>query len=236
MQTLSIYDSPELLSAKNTMQRSLIAMVVCYFLSVVPFIGMLAVLVMIGAAIWYYVGVYRFSKLTNSTLFKTFMLIILFYFSTLLVIVAAGIIAGTTGDVMTSLYLIVIISISNVIAIYWLLWKVAKEFSERTNLKHFVLSYKFQIGSTILVMIGLILLLSPLFGNLDQLSVLMTDEPALQTFIAQSMLESSLVMPALLIIALALITSLTAFIFWLLGHIKITEVSVREKTQPQASA
>lgn len=235
MQTLSIYDSPELLSAKNAMFRSLVTMLICYFLSVVPFVGIIASVVMLGAMVWYLVGVYKFSKLTNSSIFQSHMFMILIALGLGLMLVVALIVAAQGRDFGLFLSVAGVVYLIDIVLVIWLFWKICAEFSARTNLKQFILAFKFYVGSFVLAIIACIVVFLAidfsLWAEIFQASL---EQSSLDTLhINELSINTSLLYAAMLILALALIATILSFIFYLLGVAKITEVSVREK--PAAS-
>lgn len=235
MQTLSIYDSPELLSAKNAMFRSLVTMLICYFLSVVPFVGIIASVVMLGAMVWYIVGVYKFSKLTNSSIFQSHMFMILITLGLGLMLVVALIVAAQGRDFGLFLSVVGVVYLIDIPLMLWLLWRVCTEFSARTNLKQFILAFKFYVGSFVLAIIACIVVFLAidfsLWAEIFQASL---EQSSLDTLhINELSINTSLLYAAMLIFALALIATILSFVFYLLGIAKITEVSVREK--PAAS-
>lgn len=237
MQTLSIYDSPELLSAKNAIFRSLVTLLICYFLSVVPFVGIIASVVMLGAMVWYLIGVYKFSKLTNSSIFQSHMFMILITLGLGLMLVVALIVAAQGGAADFGLFLSVVglVYLIDIPIMLWLFWRICTEFSARTNLKQFILAFKFYVGSLALVIIACIVVFLAidfsLWMGILQASL---EQNALDTLnIDDLSINTSLIYAAMLILALALIATILSFVFYLLGVAKITEVSVREK--PAAS-
>lgn len=235
MQVIRLEDSTELQAAKNAMFRSLVTMLICYFLSVVPFVGLIASVVMLGAMVWYLVGVYKFSKLTNSSIFQSHMFMILITLGLGLMLVVALIVAAQGRDFGLFLSVAGVVYLIDIPLMLWLLWRVCTEFSARTNLKQFILAFKFYVGSFVLAIIALIVLflatdLSIWVGIL-QASL---GQSSLNTLhINELSINTSLLYAAMLILALALIATILSFVFYLLGVAKITEVSVREK--PAAS-
>lgn len=233
MQTLSIYDSPELLSAKNAIFRSLVTMLICYFLSVVPFVGIIASVVMLGAMVWYLVGVYKFSKLTNSSIFQSHMFMILITLGLGLMLVVALIVAAQGGAADFGLFLSVVgvVYLIDIPLMLWLFWRICTEFSARTNLKQFILAFKFYVGSLALVIIACIVVFLAidfsLWVGILQASLEQSSFDTLN--INELSINTSLIYAAMLILALALIATILSFVFYLLGVAKITEVSVREK-------
>lgn len=237
MQTLSIYDSPELLSAKNAMFRSLVTMLICYFLSVVPFVGLIASVVMLGAAVWYLVGVYKFSKLSNSPVFTYHILTVLIALGLGLMIAMVFIVAaqGGAADFGAFIGAVGVVYLIDIVLVIWLFWKICAEFSARTNLKQFILAFKFYVGSFVLVIISCIVVFLAIdlsiWAEILQASL---EQSSLDTLhINKLSINTSLIYAAMLILALAFISTILNFVFYLLGIAKITEVSVREK--PAAS-
>ena len=237
MQTLSIYDSPELLSAKNAMFRSLVTMLICYFLSVVPFVGLIASVVMLGAAVWYLVGVYKFSKLSNSPVFTYHILMVLITLGLGLMIAMVLIVAaqGGAADFGAFIGAVGVVYCIDIVLMLWLFWKICAEISARTNLKQFILAFKFYVGSFVLAIIACIVVFLAidfsLWAEIFQASL---EQSSLNTLhINELSINTSLLYAAMLILALALIATILSFVFYLLGIAKITEVSVREK--PAAS-
>lgn len=237
MQTLSIYDSPELLSAKNAMFRSLVTMLICYFLSVVPFVGIIASVVMLGAMVWYLVGVYKFSKLSNSSVFQSHMFMILITLGLGLMLVVALIVAAQGGAADFGLFLSVVglVYLIDIPLMLWLFWRICTEFSARTNLKQFILAFKFYVGSFVLVIISCIVVFLAIdFSLWVEILQAGLEQSSFDTLnINELSINTSLIYAAMLILALALIATILSFVFYLLGVAKITEVSVREK--PAAS-
>ena len=235
MQVIRLEDSTELQAAKNAMFRSLVTMLICYFLSVVPFVGIIASVVMLGAMVWYLVGVYKFSKLTNSSIFQSHMFMILITLGLGLMLVVALIVAAQGRDFGLFLSVVGVVYLIDIPLMLWLLWRVCTEFSARTNLKQFILAFKFYVGSFALTIIACIVVFLAidfsLWAEIFQASL---EQSSLDTLhINELSINTSLIYAAMLILALALIATILSFVFYLLGIAKITEVSVREK--PAAS-
>lgn len=235
MQIIRLEDSTELQAAKNAMFRSLVTMLICYFLSVVPFVGIIASVVMLGAMVWYIVGVYKFSKLTNSSIFQSHMFMILITLGLGLMLVVALIVAAQGRDFGLFLSVVGVVYLIDIPLMLWLLWRVCTEFSARTNLKQFILAFKFYVGSFALTIIACIVVFLAidfsLWAEIFQASL---EQSSLDTLhINELSINTSLLYAAMLIFALALIATILSFVFYLLGIAKITEVSVREK--PAAS-
>lgn len=235
MQIIRLEDSTELQAAKNAMFRSLVTMLICYFLSVVPFVGIIASVVMLGAMVWYIVGVYKFSKLTNSSIFQSHMFMILITLGLGLMLVVALIVAAQGRDFGLFLSVVGVVYLIDIPLMLWLLWRVCTEFSARTNLKQFILAFKFYVGSFALTIIACIVVFLAidfsLWAEIFQASLEQSSFDTLN--INELSINTSLIYAAMLILALALIATILSFIFYLLGVAKITEVSVREK--PAAS-
>lgn len=235
MQIIRLEDSTELQAAKNAIFRSLVTMLICYFLSVVPFVGLIASVVMLGAMVWYIVGVYKFSKLTNSSIFQSHMFMILITLGLGLMLVVALIVAAQGRDFGLFLSVVGVVYLIDIPLMLWLLWRVCTEFSARTNLKQFILAFKFYVGSFALTIIACIVVFLAidfsLWAEIFQASL---EQSSLNTLhINELSINTSLIYAAMLILALALIATILSFVFYLLGIAKITEVSVREK--PAAS-
>lgn len=235
MQIIRLEDSTELQAAKNAIFRSLVTMLICYFLSVVPFVGIIASVVMLGAMVWYIVGVYKFSKLTNSSIFQSHMFMILITLGLGLMLVVALIVAAQGRDFGLFLSVVGVVYLIDIPLMLWLLWRVCTEFSARTNLKQFILAFKFYVGSFALTIIACIVVFLAidfsLWAEIFQASL---EQSSLDTLhINELSINTSLIYAAMLILALALIATILSFVFYLLGIAKITEVSVREK--PAAS-
>lgn len=235
MQIIRLEDSTELQAAKNAIFRSLVTMLICYFLSVVPFVGIIASVVMLGAMVWYIVGVYKFSKLTNSSIFQSHMFMILITLGLGLMLVVALIVAAQGRDFGLFLSVVGVVYLIDIPLMLWLLWRVCTEFSARTNLKQFILAFKFYVGSFALTIIACIVVFLAidfsLWAEIFQASL---EQSSLNTLhINELSINTSLIYAAMLILALALIATILSFVFYLLGIAKITEVSVREK--PAAS-
>lgn len=235
MQIIRLEDSTELQAAKNAMFRSLVTMLICYFLSVVPFVGIIASVVMLGAMVWYIVGVYKFSKLTNSSIFQSHMFMILITLGLGLMLVVALIVAAQGRDFGLFLSVVGVVYLIDIPLMLWLLWRVCTEFSARTNLKQFILAFKFYVGSFALTIIALIVVFLAIdlsiWAEILQASLGQSSFDTLH--INELSINTSLIYAAMLILALALIATILSFVFYLLGIAKITEVSVREK--PAAS-
>ncbi|KAA8707824.1 hypothetical protein [Helicobacter canis] len=235
MQVIRLEDSTELQAAKNAMFRSLVTMLICYFLSVVPFVGIIASVVMLGAMVWYLVGVYKFSKLTNSSIFQSHMFMILIALGLGLMLVVALIVAAQGRDFGLFLSVAGVVYLIDIPLMLWLFWRICTEFSARTNLKQFILAFKFYVGSLALVIIACIVVFLAidfsLWVGILQASLGQSSFDTLN--INELSINTSLIYAAMLILALALIATILSFIFYLLGVAKITEVSVREK--PAAS-
>lgn len=235
MQIIRLEDSTELQAAKNAIFRSLVTMLICYFLSVVPFVGLIASVVMLGAMVWYIVGVYKFSKLTNSSIFQSHMFMILITLGLGLMLVVALIVAAQGRDFGLFLSVVGVVYLIDIVLVIWLFWKICAEFSARTNLKQFILAFKFYVGSLALVIIACIVVFLAidfsLWAEIFQASLEQSSFDTLH--INELSINTSLIYAAMLILALALIATILSFVFYLLGIAKITEVSVREK--PAAS-
>lgn len=237
MQVIRLEDSTELQAAKNAMFRSLVTMLICYFLSVVPFVGLIASVVMLGAAVWYLVGVYKFSKLSNSPVFTYHMLIILITLGLGLMIAMVFIVAtqGEVADFGAFIGAVGVVYLIDIPLMLWLFWRICTEFSARTNLKQFILAFKFYVGSFALVIIAFIMVFLAidfsLWVGILQASLERSSFDTLN--INELSINTSLLYAAMLIFALAFIATILSFVFYLLGIAKITEVSVWEK--PAAS-
>ncbi|ETD25793.1 hypothetical protein [Helicobacter canis] len=232
MQVIRLEDSTELQAAKNAIFRSLVTMLICYFLSVVPFVGLIASVVMLGAMVWYLVGVYKFSKLTNSSIFQSHMFMILITLGLGLMLVVALIVAAQGGDFGLFLSVVGLVYLIDIPIMLWLFWRICTEFSARTNLKQFILAFKFYVGSFALVIIACIVVFLAidfsLWVGILQASLEQSSFDTLN--INELSINTSLIYAAMLIFALALIATILSFVFYLLGVAKITEVSVRESS------
>lgn len=230
MQVIRLEDSTELQAAKNAIFRSLVTMLICYFLSVVPFIGLIASVVMLGAMVWYLVGVYKFSKLTNSSIFQSHMFMILITLGLGLMLVVALIVAAQGGDFGLFLSVVGLVYLIDIPIMLWLFWRICTEFSARTNLKQFILAFKFYVGSFALVIIACIVVFLAIdFSLWVEILQASLEQSSFDTLnINELSINTSLIYAAMLIFALALIATILSFVFYLLGVAKITEVSVRE--------
>lgn len=123
----------------------------------------------------------------------------------------------------------------DIVLMLWLFWKICAEISARTNLKQFILAFKFYVGSFVLAIIAFVVVFLAIdlsiWAEIFQASL---GQSSLNTLhINELSINTSLIYAAMLILALALIATILSFVFYLLGIAKITEVSVREK--PAAS-
>ena len=128
-----------------------------------------------------------------------------------------------------------VVYLIDIVLMLWLFWKICAEISARTNLKQFILAFKFYVGSFVLAIIACIVVFLAidfsLWAEIFQASL---EQSSLNTLhINELSINTSLIYAAMLILALALIATILSFVFYLLGIAKITEVSVREK--PAAS-
>lgn len=230
MQVIRLEDSTELQAAKNAIFRSLVTMLICYFLSIVPFVGLIASVVMLGAMVWYLVGVYKFSKLTNSSIFQSHMFMILITLGLGFMLGVVLIVAAQGGDFGLFLSVVGLAYLIDIPIMLWLFWRICTEFSARTNLKQFILAFKFYVGSFALVIIACIVVFLAidfsLWVGILQASLEQSSFDTLN--INELSINTSLIYAAMLIFALALIATILSFVFYLLGVAKITEASVRE--------
>lgn len=233
MQIIHLDNSPELQSAKNAMFRSLVTLLICYFLSVVPLVGIIASVVMLGAMVWYLVGVYKFSKLSNSSVFQSHIFMILLTLGlglmlAVMIIIAAQRETGNFGFFIGAVGLVYLI---NIPLMLWLFWRICTEFSARTNLKQFILAFKFYVGSFALVVIAFAVVFMAIDLSVFTEALAQNKSPNIEAL----MIAPSLFSVSLLIFALAFVATILSFVFYLLGIAKITEVSVREPSLSPAS-
>lgn len=229
MKVIHLEASQELQAAKNAMFRSLVTLFICYLLSVVPVVGLIASVAMLVATVWYFIGVYKFSKLTNSSLFQSHMFMVLI---TLVLVLAMIIVVATQGEVEAFFIGVVgVVYIIDILLVIWLFWKICTEFSALTNLRQFMIAFKFYIGSFFLSVIGIVMMLMAIDLSLviSIFKEALVQESSYMSQIDTLVINSSLVYVSLLIFALTLVSTILSFVFYLLGIAKITNVSVKEQ-------
>lgn len=229
MKVIHLEASQELQAAKNAMFRSLVTLFICYLLSVVPVVGLIASVAMLVATVWYFIGVYKISKLTNSSLFQSHMFMVLI---TLVLVLAMIIVVATQGEVEAFFIGVVgVVYIIDILLVIWLFWKICTEFSALTNLRQFMIAFKFYIGSFFLSVIGIVMMLMAIDLSLviSIFKEALVQESSYMSQIDTLVINSSLVYVSLLIFALTLVSTILSFVFYLLGIAKITNVSVKEQ-------
>lgn len=229
MKVIHLEASQELQAAKNAMFRSLVTLFICYLLSVVPVVGLIASVAMLVATVWYFIGVYKFSRLTNSSLFQSHMFMVLI---ALVLVLAMIIVVATQGEVEALFIGVVgVVYIIDILLVIWLFWKICTEFSALTNLRQFMIAFKFYIGSFFLSVIGIVMMLMAIDLSLviSIFKEALVQESSYMSQIDTFVINSSLVYVSLLIFALTLVSTILSFVFYLLGIAKITNVSVKEQ-------
>ena len=231
MKVIHLEASQELQAAKNAMFRSLVTLFIYYLLSVVPVVGLIASVAMLVATVWYFIGVYKFSKLTNSSLFQSHMFMVLITLGFMLVL-AMIIVVATQGEVEAFFIGVVgVVYIIDILLVIWLFWKICTEFSALTNLRQFMIAFKFYIGSFLLSVIGIVMMLMAIDLSLviSIFKEALVQESSYMSQVDTLVINSSLVYVSLLIFALTLVSTILSFVFYLLGIAKITNVSVKEQ-------
>lgn len=233
MQMLNVSDNQELQTAKNFMFWSLIGYAICCFVIAIPFINFLSFIGMIASFIVGMIGLYKFSKLCNTFVFR------LYLFSFLLGIGFQ--IVGWTCIVLTGfsestipLVILAILAIGYyALIIYWA-YLMSYEMSARTNLKEFIVSFKLSI----IAIFGLVACVSVLsgilasvlletasdLGGLENLSAYELESAVL--FFVDSYTATLIALGGLGVFLFGV--AIASFVFLLMGVYKIQEVSVRE--------
>lgn len=233
MQVLNVRDNQELQSAKNLMFYSLVSYFICCFVIVIPFVAFLAVIGMIASFVVGMIGLYRFSRLCNTFIFRLY----LFQFLLVIGLDIAGAICATASVFSESAIPLVILALLvigySALAIYWG-YLMSYEMSARTNLKEFITSFKLSIIATIgtIACIGMLfgifasilLEASSDFGGLENLSGYELE--SIKFFFVEGYSATLIAIGGLFVFLLGV--GIAAFVFLVMGLYKIQEVSVRE--------
>ncbi|MGI0405722.1 hypothetical protein ACRE1U_00160 [Helicobacter himalayensis] len=233
MQVLNIRDNQELQSAKNLMFYSLISYFICCFVIMIPFVAFLAVIGMIVSFVVGMVGLYRFSRLCNTFIFRLY----LFQFLLAIGLDITGAICATASAFSESAIPLMILALLAIgysaLAIYWG-YLMSYEMSARTNLKEFITSFKLSviaaigmimcIGMLFGIFMSILLEVSSDFGGLENLSSYELESiifPFVEGYSA-----TLIAIGGLFVFLLGV--GIAAFVFLVMGLYKIQEVSVRE--------
>lgn len=145
-----------------------------------------------------------------------------------MIIIAAQREVGNFGFFIGAVGLVYLIDIPLML---WLFWRICTEFSARTNLKQFILAFKFYVGSFALVVIAFAVVFMAIDLSAFTEALAQNKSPDIEAL----MIAPSLFSVSLLIFALAFVATILSFVFYLLGIAKITEVSVREPSLSPAN-
>lgn len=157
MKTLHIQTSAELRYAKNMMSYSMLVIFISsLFCLVVPQLIGFVLFVASVAIFCYLFGVYRFSQLTYSPLFRYF-LYIFGLMSFMLFLCLVDLFHYLPNPLIVSLIYGLAMGILLIIVV-WLWYKIALEFEKRTSLTHFMVSFKCYVCSLAFFFPGMIAL------------------------------------------------------------------------------
>lgn len=157
MKTLHIQTSAELRYAKNMMSYSMLVIFISsLFCLVVPQLIGFVLFVTSVAIFCYLFGVYRFSQLTYSPLFRYF-LYIFGLMSFMLFLCLVDLFHYLPNPLIVSLIYGLAMAILLIIVV-WLWYKIALEFEKRTSLTHFMVSFKCYVCSLAFFFLGMIAL------------------------------------------------------------------------------
>lgn len=198
MQMLNISDNQELQGAKNLMFCSLIVYIICPLVSWIPFINFFAFIGIIASFVVGMVGLYKFSKLCNTFVFRLFLISFLLGIGLFIVSMACIVLTQATKNPVPLVISAILAIVYCVLVVYWY-YLMSYEMSTRTNLKEFITSFKLN-----------------LIWAIGMLSV-----PWLLLFLLGQQ-------AALISVAVLFIVSIAAVVFLAMGLYKIQEVSVRE--------
>ncbi|RDU55224.1 hypothetical protein CQA49_02315 [Helicobacter sp. MIT 00-7814] len=198
MQMLNINENQELQGAKNFMFWSLISYIICCLVCGIPFVNFFAFIGIIASFVTGMVGLYRFSKLCNTFVFRLTLISFLLGIGLFIVGMTCIILTQVTKNPVPLVILVILAIVYCVLVFYWY-YLVSYEMSARTNLKEFITSFKLS-----------------LIWAIGMLSV-----PWLLLFLLGQQ-------AALISVVVLFIVSIAAVVFLAMGLYKIQEVSVRE--------
>ncbi|RDU55261.1 hypothetical protein CQA49_02520 [Helicobacter sp. MIT 00-7814] len=233
MQILNIRDNQELQSAKNFMFWSLISYIICCFVVVIPFVNILAFIGIIASFVVGMIGLYKFSKLCNTFVFRLFLFSFLLGIGFQITSWVLGFLAGFNESAIPLAILGVLAIGYYALIIYWA-YLMSYEMSARTNLKEFIVSFKLSI----IAIIGMVACVGVLFGLFASVLLEAASEFGGLENLSSYRLESVMLVfvdsyTATLIAIGGLCVflvgvAIASFVFSLMGLYKIQEVSVRE--------
>ncbi|WP_394954270.1 hypothetical protein [uncultured Helicobacter sp.] len=152
MEVLTLTDSPALANSKKLIKRGIIGFIISFFACLVPLVNLIAIFTLVAFWIVGLVGLYRFSKLANTFVFRYYIYAVLLnigYYIALQILVYGFVGINDVMMLSTSVYVVSAIILLGSIAvvalqIYWF-YKVSVEMAFLTGLKAFMVSFRLYI-------------------------------------------------------------------------------------------